>query len=624
MSFFANQSNALQLGPSTSSEPSASGVSFPSSVYSSSPMQTSTINSGALSVIHNSVRNTSVEVTNPSDDPASSLALSPSSLQHTYVIAGSWDPRVSGWEVQQPELQTWQKAPPNNSNQILDVVWSEDGTRVFTTAADKTVKVWDLASNQAMPVLDLKLLDEMDSECEAQALQQGHHDIEVRTEQRDSTEDLSVFRSTSSAPPIMNGCLSSLPQVHEEPIHSRHMDHHNLPPNSILVHTDSYTPNQIHSHIHHLNNHIFQSQDHSLSHHQVENDHTDHEANRDEEEVHQHENFNEVEVSQQPHGHHSTLTPLDPVPVDMNVVSTHHELLRPENPSNQESIIHSSYLEHVSFSKTYIEQVACDSTTDLLVPTENAPPSTTSVTSSLTTSGGHKLRDKIAKSQQQQLNSQNRMRRENSGDSQQKNKEDVSEDRRKPTSSGQTGIGQGPTQHKCDTCGKCFPRFYSLRRHQIMHSGEKKFKCPICNMSFSHVYNRNRHVKRHVNRSNPSLRRQPLSSNGRGNQENFPSTRDGMASSQRLPMTENLSKLTDPSIGAVSKDQTTGSPSSSSRPFRCNDCYKCFTTEERLVKHTAVHLSDDSHKPLACSFCDKRFLNNSALSCHLKIHRLVF
>ena len=32
---------------------------------------------------------------------------------------------------------------------VLDVCWSDDGSKVFTASCDKTAKMWDLNSNQA-------------------------------------------------------------------------------------------------------------------------------------------------------------------------------------------------------------------------------------------------------------------------------------------------------------------------------------------------------------------------------------------------------------------------------------------------------------------------------------------
>ncbi|XP_023930001.1 PR domain zinc finger protein 10 [Lingula anatina] len=55
------------------------------------------------------------------------------------------------------------------------------------------------------------------------------------------------------------------------------------------------------------------------------------------------------------------------------------------------------------------------------------------------------------------------------------------------------------------------------------------------------------------------------------------------------------------------------------KPYKCTQCWKAFSNEDRLEKHMLCHGSEDS-KPLPCSVCYKRFMNNSALACHMKTH----
>lgn len=91
------------------------------------------------------------EVSSPPDDSISSLAFSPACLPQNFLIAGSWDNQVRCWEVQQSG-QTIPKAQQTHQGSILDVCWSDDGSKVFSASCDKTVKMWDLNSNQAIPV----------------------------------------------------------------------------------------------------------------------------------------------------------------------------------------------------------------------------------------------------------------------------------------------------------------------------------------------------------------------------------------------------------------------------------------------------------------------------------------
>ena len=61
-----------------------------------------------------------------------------------------------------------------------------------------------------------------------------------------------------------------------------------------------------------------------------------------------------------------------------------------------------------------------------------------------------------------------------------------------------------PEVYACSVCPKTFPRPYSLQRHMIMHTGEKKYSCDVCDKTFAHLYNRTRHMKRHQERGEAS------------------------------------------------------------------------------------------------------------------------
>ena len=57
------------------------------------------------------------------------------------------------------------------------------------------------------------------------------------------------------------------------------------------------------------------------------------------------------------------------------------------------------------------------------------------------------------------------------------------------------------TEHRCgyhcDTCRRTFCRKALLRRHQLIHSGQKAFFCSTCTYSTSHKGNLDRHVRIH-------------------------------------------------------------------------------------------------------------------------------
>ncbi|CAL8070579.1 unnamed protein product [Orchesella dallaii] len=92
------------------------------------------------------------EVASPPDDSISCMCFSPATVPSIFLIAGSWDNNVRCWEVDRGTAKTAPKSMQSMSGPILDVCWSDDGTKVFMASCDKTVKCWDLGSNQSIQV----------------------------------------------------------------------------------------------------------------------------------------------------------------------------------------------------------------------------------------------------------------------------------------------------------------------------------------------------------------------------------------------------------------------------------------------------------------------------------------
>ncbi|CAF96553.1 unnamed protein product [Tetraodon nigroviridis] len=98
---------------------------------------------------HNPMKD--IEVTSPPDDSISCLAFSPPTIPGNFLIGGSWANDVRCWEVQD-NGQTVPKAQQMHTGPVLGACWSDDGSKVFTASCDKTAKMWDLNSNQAMQI----------------------------------------------------------------------------------------------------------------------------------------------------------------------------------------------------------------------------------------------------------------------------------------------------------------------------------------------------------------------------------------------------------------------------------------------------------------------------------------
>lgn len=90
--------------------------------------------------------NNDAEVPNAATDGISCIDWAPKA---NFLVAGSWDNQIRCWEVQSNGTAV-PKAATSHDGPVLACSWSGDGARVYTGSADKTAKVWDLATNQAM------------------------------------------------------------------------------------------------------------------------------------------------------------------------------------------------------------------------------------------------------------------------------------------------------------------------------------------------------------------------------------------------------------------------------------------------------------------------------------------
>ena len=91
------------------------------------------------------------EIVSPPDDSVSCMAFSPGTIPNNFLIAGSWDNNVRCWEIDHTG-KSIPKSQQTMNGPVLDVAWSDDGSKVFMAGCDKMVKMWDLSTDQSIQV----------------------------------------------------------------------------------------------------------------------------------------------------------------------------------------------------------------------------------------------------------------------------------------------------------------------------------------------------------------------------------------------------------------------------------------------------------------------------------------
>ena len=223
----------------------------------------------------------------------------------------------------------------------------------------------------------------------------------------------------------------------------------------------------------------------------------------------------------------------------------------------------------------------------------------------------------------------------------------------------------------CNMCSKTFPRPYSLQRHMVMHSGEKKYSCDICLKSFAHLYNRTRHMKRHQERGEGpgSSNSTPIKKeDGEGADNIFMCTdcdlefeselllglhmfthapdimegkepkefdieeeeNDGLRSSAgRNEEESNSLKANIPSLTEGGENGQNGSSTSLQQQdidLRCPDCDELFESRKSLALHATAHGKRRStprrvqEVQYRCEECNKPFRDKARFDKHCELH----
>ncbi|XP_050926384.1 zinc finger protein 585A isoform X2 [Lates calcarifer] len=162
---------------------------------------------------------------------------------------------------------------------------------------------------------------------------------------------------------------------------------------------------------------------------------------------------------------------------------------------------------------------------------------------------------------------------------------------------------RAPKMFICPACRKQFPTSASLKRHVIIHTGNKPYKCPLCGRGFTQIGNLKTHQKVHKGKFTS------MSASEKGS----PQTEEAQSSLEICFCHLCWTQFSDKQVLEEHLKQA----HESKKPFSCAQCGKRFMYMQKLKEHEVGH---EGLKPYQCSQCDKGFQSSKGLENHMRDH----
>ncbi|XP_052132840.1 zinc finger protein 436-like, partial [Frankliniella occidentalis] len=159
---------------------------------------------------------------------------------------------------------------------------------------------------------------------------------------------------------------------------------------------------------------------------------------------------------------------------------------------------------------------------------------------------------------------------------------------------------------KCDVCGKTLSGSNSLKRHLMVHSGERPYPCNVCPKTFR----RKHHLDAHVVSLHSGKKTYQCDKSRRSVRISNFARHQGVHTGER-PFECKICKRRFSLNIQLNRHRRVHT---GERPYECKTCKRRFARKMTLVSHMRLHTGE---RPYACNTCRKRFTQKCALVRHM-------